>query len=264
MSKLKTIKGKAAMTEYTDYVALKANATRWSGNYRMVKRFWQFRDAIDDFLNDADEAGILQTAVAELMPTAGELLLMKELDLALHEFQTVSLELQKSDGEVSLLDVRVLFDSLIASYGADFTHYLAPDAQIVNNPAFENAIVQFLRDEDGLSMEDRAQLKCFELTEADIEEENAEDEEGAGTGALVVMKRHRKRKRVGRKYVQIELLPITSNIVERFFSQVKLNLTYLRNSLLPSTLETIMFLKMNKSFMSKMTVQTAMNKINLN
>ena len=234
MSKLKTIKGKATITEYTDYVALKANATRWSGNYRMVKRFGQFRDAIYAYLNDADEAGGFQTAVAELMPTAGELLLMKELELALHEFQTVSLELQKNDGEVSLLDVRVLFDSLIASYGADFTHYLAPDAQIVNNPAFENAIVQFLRDEDGLSMEDRAQLKCFELTEADIEEENAE------SGALAVMKRHRKRKRVSRNYVKIELLPITSNIVERFFSQVKLNLTYLRNSLLPSTLETIM------------------------
>ena len=42
-------------------------------------------------------------------------------------------------------------------------------------------------------------------------------------------------------------LPLTSNIVERFFfSQVKLTLsTHLRYSMLPSTLEMIMFLKLN-------------------
>ena len=36
MSKLKTIKGKAKLSEFTDYVAIKANETRWAGNYRIV------------------------------------------------------------------------------------------------------------------------------------------------------------------------------------------------------------------------------------
>ena len=36
MSKLKTIKGKAQLHEYTEFVAIKPNETRWNGNYRMV------------------------------------------------------------------------------------------------------------------------------------------------------------------------------------------------------------------------------------
>ena len=33
MSKLKTIKGKAKLHEYTDWVGVKANETRWNGNF---------------------------------------------------------------------------------------------------------------------------------------------------------------------------------------------------------------------------------------
>ena len=36
MTKLKTIKGKARLHEYTEFVAIKPNETRWNGNYRMV------------------------------------------------------------------------------------------------------------------------------------------------------------------------------------------------------------------------------------
>jgi hypothetical protein len=46
MTKLKTIKGRAKLKEYTDYVAIKPNETRWNGNYRMVQRYVQFEASL--------------------------------------------------------------------------------------------------------------------------------------------------------------------------------------------------------------------------
>ena len=37
MSKLKTIKGKVTLHKYTDYVTIKANETRWTGNTEWLK-----------------------------------------------------------------------------------------------------------------------------------------------------------------------------------------------------------------------------------
>jgi hypothetical protein len=273
MTRLKTIKGKAKLSEYTDYVALKANATRWSGNYRMVRRFGEFKDDINRFLSDETQAGVLQRAIAAAMPTAQEQIDIKTLEKAMSDFQSVSLELQKNDGAVDLLDVRVLFDCLIANYGEAFLHYLAPNASIVNNPKFEAAIVKNLRKEAPLDLGDKALLSRLELT-TNLQEEQqaeAEDEEGLsaavvniaaqqteGRGAIDALKNHRKRQLESQFYVDMKKIPVTSNIVERFFSQVKLTLTYLRNSMLPSTLQIIMFLKLNASSMTKMTVQVAL------
>ena len=79
-------------------------------------------------------------------------------------------------------------------------------------------------------------------------------------GVIAALKNHQKRERESHLYIDMKLLPVTSNIVERFFiQQVKLIVTYLRNSLLqPSTLEIIMFLKLNAESMTKMTVQMAL------
>jgi hypothetical protein len=262
MSKLKTIKGKAKLAKYTDFVALKANATRWNGNYRMVKRFNEFKADIERFLGDEAEGGALQNTIALAMPTALEQLDIKLLEKALNDFQSVSLELQKKDGAVTLLEVRVLFDCLIDTYGDAFMHYLSPTASIVNNPAFETAIVKLLRNEAPLNDSDKAQLSRFEVQNGNNEHNTAtdgmEEEEELEVGVLAALKNHRKRQRENQLYIDMKLLPVTSNIVERFFSQVKLTLTYLRNSLLPSTLEIVMFLKLNAEFMTKMTVHMAL------
>jgi hypothetical protein len=228
----------------------------------MTKRFGQFKGAIQEYINNQDEKGDLQNSVASLLPSATDQIKIIALEKALEEFHLVSLYLQKDDGKVSLLDVRVLFDSLIATYGADFEYYLAPDANIVNNQDFENAIVNFLRDDTSMCPKDIAILQPFEISvnnDADNNSSNNNNTTNIVAGALAVLHQHRKRQRTSQKYVNIAAFPVTSNIVERFFSQVKLNMTTQQNSLLPKTLETLMFLKMNSNLMSTMTVQTAMN-----
>ena len=63
---------------------------------------------------------------------------------------------------------------------------------------------------------------------------------------IAALKNHRKRERENQLYyIYTKLLPVTSNVVKQFFSQVKLTYTYFQNCLQPSTLEIIMFLKLN-------------------
>ena len=263
MVKLKTIKGKAKLQEYTDFVALKPHAIRWSGYYRIVTRFLEFKDDLARFVEDEDESGDLQDSIAELMPSTSEVLKIKRLGAALTDFQSVSLELQRKDGMVNLLDVRIMFDKLIDDYGDDMEYYLAvEDAGIIHSPTLETAIVKQLQGSSLLTESETHQLRKFELVEEEDEaEENDGDHSnviGVGRGrsyARDILKSHRKRQRGSKTYIDLGKVPVTSNIVERFFSEVKLNMTTLRNRLLPSNLETAMYLKMNKDLCSSMTVQ---------
>ena len=231
----------------------------------MVKRFFEFQDDVRSYLNNLDESKTLQREVAELMPNNLEVLLNNQLFNDLKDFNDVSLELQKKDGSLSLLDVRHIFDELIEKYGNDFRFYLHQDADIVCNKDFEKAIVQALISEDKLSDSQKQCLECFEQHDHDGSG-GGDSDQGEGKESENFAQRSLKRKRAAAKkvmYLDLAQLPVTSNIVERFFSEVKINLTYLRNRLLPSTLETIMFLKMNSPFWNKMTVHKAIRNINL-
>jgi hypothetical protein len=65
MSKLKTIKGKAKLAEYTDYVAIKSNETRRNGSFRMVERYPEFHASL---VKIVDNEGAVGREVAELLP----------------------------------------------------------------------------------------------------------------------------------------------------------------------------------------------------
>jgi hypothetical protein len=203
-------------------------------------------------------------SVADLLPSitdvANVLLPMRK---ALIKFNSVSLVLQKKDGCVSMLDVRVLFDRLIVDFGDDFKEYLAADANIVNDKHFNSAVVKSLSGKE-LTEFDITQLKPFELdpnvvnvASAAANDDNVDDDDYG----VSILSEGRKRQRISVMYLDLKKIPITSNVVERFFSLVKLNLTYLRNSMLPRTLENIMFLKLNAPLVMKMTVQKGMNLI---
>jgi hypothetical protein len=249
MSKLKTIKGKAKLSEFTDYVAIKANKTRWAGNYRMVRRFLQFQDSLNNLVG---EGGLIAREVALPMSTALEVLDIEELSKALTQFHSVSLLLQKRDGEINLDDVRNFFDSLIEDYGVHFSHHLEADSDIVCSPVFERAIIKLLNNESLTG------VRCLKQSgDASVEVEVAGGEGSEDAYAVNLLMNARKRRRITTKYIEVSELPITSNIVERFFSQVKLNLMHLRNNLLPSTLGILMFLRMNRHLWGPLQVQQA-------
>ena len=83
MSKLKTIKGKATLWLFTNWVAIEANETRWNGSFRMVLRFIQFKDALNYIAMEDSDIGC---SVAELMPCPIDVSRIIILNSDLHNF----------------------------------------------------------------------------------------------------------------------------------------------------------------------------------
>jgi hypothetical protein len=99
MSKMKTTKGRWELRSFTEFVPIKANATRWSGNKMMVTRLLLFRDGLEDIVRQGTEFGKVLGAI---MPSTLEFLDPAELSKTLDKFHSVSLTLQFKDGEVNL------------------------------------------------------------------------------------------------------------------------------------------------------------------
>ena len=77
MSKLKTIKGRASLKEYSDYMAIKANETRWNGNQRMINRYVELKEIIKEMTLDKTSSGKeLAIELSRLLPTPMEEILI--------------------------------------------------------------------------------------------------------------------------------------------------------------------------------------------
>ena len=87
-----------------------------------------------------------------------------------------------------------------------------------------------------------------------LEDQEKQRDDDMDYGNEILKNARKKRKFAIANYINLKEIPITSNIVERFFSQVKLNLNTLRNRLQPSTLGNIMYLKCNTHLWDKFTV----------
>ena len=232
----------------------------------MLKRFIKFKANIEEFVR---EGSALAREVAELMPSAMESLDIEILLKQLTQMHSVSMQLQMANGKVHLHQVLFLFDVLIQDFGDDFQHYLAPDAEIVNNPHFENGIVKSLNGNvSELTDEEKEAVKCLKKVDNEVNlslsnDDDIDESEDCNYAINILRNANRQQQRMESvvQYIDFTRIPITSNIVERFFSQVKLNMTAMRNRMYPHTLENLMFIKMNHLMVNPMVVQQAMTLI---
>ena len=97
-------------------------------------------------------------------------------------------------------------------------------------------------------MSSTAAIECFKITGP-----SAQDNPVA-TASLTLTERIANRKKVrvvlASSYINLEWIPPTSDVVERFFSKAKLTLTDLRKGMNPSILESILFLKVHMQLWS--------------
>jgi hypothetical protein len=248
------------------------NETRWSGNYDMLKRFEDIKEALNAYLGDADEAKDkktrnIQLTIQDAMPDEKMQAEITSLYAELQKFQQVSLTLQQEDGNVSLLGVQTLFDVLIKHFGDDMKYYLSQDASIINNPQFENAIINYLDGARLLTTEDEKQLVRLEHPGNNFRDisvplcastnETPWSEFGMAELAASV-----KRQRLPQRYVDLAKIPVTNNTVERFFSRVKRTKSDNKGRLYDETLEMLMYFKVNKKYLTAEAVQKAMNRMN--
>eukprot|EP00644_Phytophthora_capsici_P007261 jgi/Phyca11/112478/e_gw1.22.353.1 len=123
--------------------------TRWSSTFAMVNRYFELKEFISD---DIEEE------LADLMPTRREEKELKVILDTLKMYESTSKALQ-SVGNITLLDVRDLFDALIGQK-PEVAKYLKAEAAIVKSPVFERACVNVLLGREGsLSDEEKVMLE---------------------------------------------------------------------------------------------------------
>ncbi|EGZ10352.1 hypothetical protein PHYSODRAFT_520761 [Phytophthora sojae] len=132
--------------------------------------------------------------------------------------------------------------------------FARPRANIVYSPDFEAGCVRVLRGKaQRLTRAEKAALQPFEAARPDDAAASEEEEDPAAS----FVERLRKRRRLAQdrvKYEQLKSIPPTSNVVECFFSIARVTFGHQRHGLLPRTLETILFLRQNRSYWDATTV----------
>ena len=127
---------------------------------------------------------------------------------------------------IYLYDVRMLFERLIFDFVGAFEQYLSPNAHIVACPQFEAAIVKCIKGVEPLTDDEKEKLKCFEIEILDLTQNEVEELSSASYGIKALLEGCKQQRIASNTtYMDLKLIPITSNVVGRFFSNVKLNMT---------------------------------------
>eukprot|EP00644_Phytophthora_capsici_P017640 jgi/Phyca11/120665/e_gw1.42.259.1 len=150
-------------------------------------------------------------AVENLVPRPSSHRRVFQLLNKLGDLDSVCVKLQSE--ELTLADVRLLFDAVVVKYPVTAS-YLKADASIVHSPVFVRAVVK--------------------VQQVDF-----------ATATLRQAKKPRHAS--AQKYDELlSQLPPPSNRCERLFSQCKIILTLRRSSLLPANFEMLVFLRANR------------------
>ena len=148
-------------------------------------------------------------------------------------------------GNPTILEVRVLFGSIIETYPSTATR-LASDASIVFNPEFESSLVKIQSGKSSeLTSAELDAVKCLKQTptgEIDpVESEPVDD----FSFAARVLKRAKLNFTERYGYMNTRFLLLTSNICERLFAVTGNTLTNNRKRVLPASLEQQILLHIN-------------------
>ncbi|KAF1781104.1 Ribonuclease H-like domain [Phytophthora cactorum] len=201
----------------TDLRPVIRQQTRWSSTFAMVKRYFELLEFID--VEDDD--------IMELLPAPAANKRLRVLYQELRDIESVSKALQGRD--VDLLDVP-----------------LCPD--------FDSGCVRVLRgNADHLTRAEKATLQPFAATAPVDARESLEEQQAS------FVERLRKRRRLYEErveYEQLKSIPPTSNVLERFFSVARMTFGHQRHGLLPRTLETLLYLRENRSYWDASTVDS--------
>eukprot|EP00644_Phytophthora_capsici_P003682 jgi/Phyca11/129211/e_gw1.82.100.1 len=124
MRKLRGLNKAAKLRVFYFFLRKLRQTTRWSSTYKMLERYFKLRPLLDE---DDDE-------ITELMPSRRHENRLKALLSELGDFQSATMKLQ--DDNLTLLDVRDIFDALIEKHSV-VEKYLAADANIVKDKVFD-------------------------------------------------------------------------------------------------------------------------------
>jgi len=229
MKVLKRLGPAYQLKAYTELRAVLRNVTRWSSTFMMLDRFFKILPGLEDIVD-----------VACLLPERNELAALKELHTHLTELDTITKKLQLES--ITIADARDLFDGVLERY-PDMRH-LDPDNHLVRYPDFDNAVAKVLGQRESDLTDDEA-LSIVGFLKPAVAATPSATKPMSLADRILTAKRQRT---TMSKYIDISFIPPTSNVVERLFSSAKHILTDTRKHMDPAQFETLIFLRVNKTY----------------
>jgi hypothetical protein len=245
MSKLSTLKEAGRLRLSTSLRPVKRNKTHWLGVIKMLQRYERLLPSIDDS----------NPEVAELLPSPIQRNKIRDQIPKLLDFKDVTESLQREN--ITIGESQVLLQSLIHSFPEFlFESYIGTTARIVHSRVFEDAIVRIQSgNEHELLQEEKGVVHCLLRGNNQVEDDN----DVSLSFSERALKRQRLQEAKVSSYVNTGFLLPTSNHVERLFSQAKRLFSTKRQSLLPKTLEALIFLKENRQLWNTALVSVIVN-----
>ena len=265
MKKASTLKVASKLRALTHYSAVQENAMRWSSTYQMVSRFLKIQQHLSAIVD-----------LLAIFPTHIEMDILARAHVVMKKFDEVTVMLQKEN--ISFLRVREIFDEVLQDFPS-FESHLGSDADIVQNPVFEKAVVQISK---GLSLSEDQRTAVAVLLKAQQEElgastadteassDNTQDEEELReetyTEALERCLKRQKTMTADTRdiYCNLDMLPGTSVNCERQFSLAKHILTDTRKRTSAGLFEALLLLKVNRRLWNEYSVGQAMGRSSMN
>ena len=229
MKKLKSLIPSARLRQFTPLCAVIKNDTRWSSCYNMISRFLEIKNYIE-MVGEQDES------IKVLIPSQEQMFNIQKLFKILQKLEPITKALQAE--KCTLCTVRYIFDEV----GADFpctSHLLLSSAPIVQVQAFETAVVKLQHGWSRLlTEEEKSTVQKFKKLQQKGISQNHDS---------CIVSRACKRQKTDvldhlAGYEDVRYIFPSSNICERLFSSAGIAMDSRRQRLLPSNLESQMFL----------------------
>lgn len=120
------------LREYTNIRPQIRCGTRWSGDFTMIKRYFELREHLPIILETFPD-------IEEYCLSIIEENTLKSINDCMNNFQDITFMLQKK--ELTLGEMRVLFDGVIQKYPT-MNEYLSTTSNIVEYPEFEHGMLK--------------------------------------------------------------------------------------------------------------------------
>jgi len=234
MTKLRTLKNSAMLREHTSVRPKIQCVTRWTGSFKMIKRYFQLKDSVLRIVESAE-------GVDDFMPTASEEKHLKILQLESEKLWSVMEALQSPS--LSLHQVRSLFDSVMELFPS-MNQYISPNSDIVHSPSFESGIVKLLRHDINFTQLEEDALKI--MRRSDLKDQREVGKQELSFAAQVLAQSWNES--ATSLYMDPKVIPIGSVRVESLFSVSKHMFGYRRLGTHPTKIEEQLFLKTNRKF----------------
>ena len=217
---------------------------KWDATFAMVERYLQIQEAV---IVVANSTATNRAALEKYRLTTQEEIELGMIRECLSKFHAVTNAIQSRS--IDIASVFCLFNKLRednpgAEREGKFKHLYLSN---VENPPFESALVKVIEGrEDQLDTVEEDLLMPFLVPDDDDDDDDDEDDDNDYAASIIAASKRRRIVGSSSKYIPLDWIPTSTCEVERLFSVCRHVFSDWRKSMLDTTLENAVYLRVNR------------------